>query len=182
MRLRGDSPRGTRPRSPGRSRTPAVCPDASTEIEPTDAPPVDLDPPTPLPEEVIRWRELADRDYYVFHDGDASNVIPFPRPVWADPDCDIVGPAIFDCYYTSNWVDVPVSNTRGRNDDETLVPASVRVRAKLCGDGALYVGMSDRRMGEGKWTFGFGVGLTLAEATDLAHVLLAAVDLLGGPK
>ncbi|WP_044080325.1 hypothetical protein [Mycobacterium canetti] len=142
--------------------------------------PIDLDPPALPPAALLRWKELADRDIGVYHDGDASKVIPFERPEWADPDCDIVGRNLSQCYYTSEWVEIPLAYRDGHIDEEELEPAVMRVRAKMCGDGIAFVGLSERRFAKGQWKFSDGVGLTPTEATELARVLLAAVELIGG--
>ncbi|WP_204806462.1 hypothetical protein [Mycobacterium riyadhense] len=142
--------------------------------------PVDLDPPAPPPAALARWKELADRDIVVYHDGDASKVIPFERPAWADPDHDIIGRNLSQTYYTSQWAEIPLSYVNGHIDEEELEPAVMRVRAKMCGDGIGFVGLSERRFANGQWKVSDGVGLTPAEATEIAHALLAAVDLIGG--
>ncbi|MGE0219660.1 hypothetical protein [Mycolicibacterium sp.] len=54
-------------------------------------PPVELDPPAPPDPAIARWQELAERDIIINHGGDAETVMPFPRPAWADPDCDMIG-------------------------------------------------------------------------------------------
>lgn len=45
------------------------------EVEQVDLQPVELDPPDPA---LVRWQELADRDWMICHDGDASKVLEFP--------------------------------------------------------------------------------------------------------
>jgi hypothetical protein len=149
------------------------------ETDIADLDPVELDPPSP---EVVRWQELADRNIRICHEGDAEKVIPFPRPAGADPDCDIVGKGLAWSYYTSEWADVTVAHSPGAVDDDHVLPASVRVRAKWCGDGGRFVGLSMRDTQDGKWEWPEGFGLTSAEALELADVLRAAVDLLGGAK
>lgn len=147
------------------------------------AAPVELDTLTePRPPAIIRWHELADRDYQTVHDGDAQAIIPFARPSWADEDCDIVGRSVASTYFTSTWAEVPLTRVDGYNSGDALQPATVRVRAKLSGDGCHIIGLSDCRVADGAWKSSLGVSLTPAEATELARVLLAAVDLIGGDK
>ncbi|WP_373138292.1 hypothetical protein [Mycobacterium marinum] len=147
----------------------------------TAAGPVDLDPPNRA---IARWKELADRDIFIRHEGDAEKVIPWPRPTWADPDCDIIGPSLNLSYYSSDWAHIPTSYRTGGqyNDDELLIPASLRVRAKISGTGRAVIGFAASKTVAGKWRFEEGVGLTPAEATEFAHAILAAVDLIGGEK
>jgi hypothetical protein len=145
---------------------------------PTDLEPVELDPLDPA---IVRWRELADRDIDVYHGGDAEKVIPFPRPAWADADQDFIGRSLTGCYYNSEWVNVVTSHALGNVDSEVSERASVKVRAKQCGDGEAYVGITVRRCVDGKWVE-IGTNMLAAEVTDLIAVLQASVDLIGGAQ
>lgn len=145
--------------------------------------PVDLDPPAPLPAEILRWVELAGRDIDIDHAGDASKVIPFPRPAWADPDNDFVGTTVQGSYYRSAAAEVPSLSAGGEEDGETLSPAFVKVSVRVHGTGNQLVGLSLFKFSEkqDQWVQA-GMSLPPAAAADLAHVLLAAVDLIGGAK
>lgn len=143
------------------------------------AQPVDLDTPAPA---VQRWQELVEREITVYHEGDAAKVIPFPRPAWADPDCDIIGSRLDTCYYASDWVEVPLSWTNGDHDVELLEWATMRVRAKVSGDGRPSIGLTERYHTKDGWQTGGGAGLAVTEATELAQALLAAVELIGGSE
>jgi hypothetical protein len=143
---------------------------------------VHLDPPAP---EIDRWQEFADREYIIYHDGNAEKIIPFPRPAWAYPDGDIIGAYLTSCYYTSEFAHIPLQYSRGDFDDSALVKASIDVRAKLCGDGKPIVGLGIRQFNPKtkKWTLELSQGLSPAEALDLIAVLQAAVALFGsGPE
>lgn len=149
---------------------------------PADLEPVELDPPAP---EIIRWQELVDRDVVIYHEGDAEKIIPFPRPAWADPDEDIIGAYLDTSYYTSEYAFIALEHARGETDDDEFRPAVLLVRAKLCGDGKPIVGLNLKKISDRdkkSWTSELGQGLTPAEALELADVLRAAVDLLGGVK
>jgi hypothetical protein len=151
---------------------------AAPSEELVDLDPVELDPPSP---EIVRWRQLAERETIIYHDGDATNIIPFPRPAWADPDCDIVSDRLDRCYYTTEFARIPVSTRAGAVDADAFMPAHFDVRAKLGGDGHPIVGMGLRwRNSKGEWCYEFSLGVTPAEALEFADVLRAAVDLLGG--
>lgn len=150
-----------------------------TTITRQDVEPVELDPPNPA---TARWEELADRDVFIHHGGDAEKVMPFPRPAWSDPDEDIIGRHLARCYYASAWVDIPLKYRSGEVQGGFIEPATIRIRAKWCGDGDQLVGLSMRQTVSGKWQCWPGTGLTAAEATALAEALLAAVDLIGGPE
>lgn len=139
--------------------------------------PVQLDPPDPA---ITRWQELADRGVIIDHSGDAEKVIPFPRPAWADPDEDIIGNRLSSSYYTSEWARIPISYRDGEVTGDFFEPATMRVRAKMCGDGEKIIGISARQFAKGEWHWWHGVGMKPAEATELANALLAAVDLIGG--
>lgn len=141
----------------------------------------ELDSPF-LPAPVLRWQELVCRDTTVVHDHDAEKIIPFPRPPWADPNCDIVGASVARCYYASEFADVPLTYIDGVVSGAQFHAASVMVRAKLSGAGLRLIGLSTDGTVDGKWKCSPIAALTPAEAYELAHVLLAAVDLIGGTE
>lgn len=153
--------------------------DKAPELGWFDTPPVELDPPAPLPPEVSRWQQLAARDIRIRHDGDAEKVIPFPRPAWADPDEDNVGRSLSGSCYRSSYVRVPVTNAKGTNNDGVLDPAEVTVSARIHGDGLKVVGLKTLRYDatEEEWDLG-SIGMSAASAVELAKVLLAAAELL----
>lgn len=141
--------------------------------------PVNLDPDPEPPAEIVRWQELVHREHIIDHGGNAELVMPMPRPAWADPDCDIIGANRGQSYYNSASVVIPVAYSSGGSQGSLFEPANMRVRAKLCGDGNHIIGLSRRSVIKGEWRWTEGVGLTPDEATALAHVLLAAADLIG---
>lgn len=138
---------------------------------------VDLDPPTPLPEAVVHWTELVAHDHHIDHRGDASKVIPFPRPAWSDLDEDHVGNSVVSSYFRSSAVRVAASLSAGLNDATYLERGHARISAKKFGDGTTFITLATRRMVGEKWV-NAGIDFTTAEATELATVLLAAVDLV----
>ncbi|QFS93536.1 hypothetical protein FIV07_22485 [Mycobacterium sp. THAF192] len=144
--------------------------------------PVDLDPPDPA---LVRWQHLADRDISVRHDGDASKVLAFPRPAWADAAFDQVGVGWRDTCYRSEPVDVALKNGKSCMSTESVwEPASIRVSGHQFGGGDdPMIQLSIRKLYDSEvgWRY-FGAGMRLEEATELAHVLLAAVALVGGER
>ena len=144
-----------------------------------EAPPINLDPPAP---ELVRWQELVDRGVLVAHNGDVSELISVPRPAWSDPYEDSISEILGGCYYASDQIRIPLQYRPGEIRDGYFEPATMRVRAKMGFDGDKFVGLSRRETINGKWTLIEGVGLTPAEATELAEALLAAVDLIGGTE
>lgn len=144
------------------------------------AEPIDLDagqPEPPQSPELRRWVELAQRDIDVDHDGDASKVIPFPRPSWSDPDFDYVSDSVRLTQYRSEPAEVPMSVVAGEVIGGSYFPAKIEVSAKLYGSRLTGVGITAKKhTGRGNWD-SFGCSLTLEEARELALVLLAAADL-----
>ncbi|CAJ1495120.1 hypothetical protein [[Mycobacterium] burgundiense] len=147
------------------------------EVEQVDLQPVELDPPDPA---LVRWQELADRDWMICHDGDASKVLEFPRPEWAVEDSDHIGKSPFGTAYRSERA---VVTARGcadaRNKDGLMSPAHVNVLAELWESGTRKVYLGIARFENEKWSETM-LGLYPSEALELAEVLRAAVDLLGG--
>lgn len=152
-----------------------VTPDVDNKA---DLGPVELDPPNPA---IARWQELADRDITVVHDDDAEKVIGFPRPAWADPDEDDIGTSAPASFYRSSYVSVASMTSGGENVGGELYPAHVKVSARIHGDADLLIGILVNRFISGEWRE-FGTSLPPAAAVELAEVLLAAVDLVGGVK
>lgn len=141
---------------------------------------VDMDPPASMPAALARWQQLAERDTAIRHDYDAEKVIGFPRPLWADPDLDEITNSRGGSYYRSAWVDIPSMAAVGINRDGVLQPAICSVSAKHHGNYTVpLIGLSVRRAIDGEWRE-FGMALPLDAAAELAQVLLAAVDLVGG--
>ncbi|WP_230865193.1 hypothetical protein [Mycobacterium canetti] len=157
------------------------CPEQPTNQPRSSAPElVDLDPPAPLPAALARWQELAKRDLIVDHDDDATKVMPVPRPAWADPDEDHIDNSQGGSYYRSSWVNVASLSSGGKNLNGVLYPANCSVSAKLHGNNsAPLIGLVIRRVINGKW-HEHNMSLPLQAAVDLAHVLLTAVDMVGG--
>ena len=147
-------------------------------VDLADAPPVELDPPDPT---VARWQELVAKPSKVEHDGDASEVMPQPRPAWSDPDLDHVGASWRQTYYSSETAIVYASHSTGWFNDEIWRPATVSVTAKLYANGETSISVANKSFtgpdGFGHWA----LGLTVAETLELIDVLRAAVDLIGGP-
>ncbi|OBB18547.1 hypothetical protein A5761_08670 [Mycolicibacterium setense] len=144
-----------------------------------DTEPVNLDPPAP---ELARWQELADQPIVIPHGGDASKVLNFPRPDWADPDMDYVGSSVGTSAYRSEPVRIAARGCLdSRNVDGVITPAHVNVAAELWGGGTRKIHLDLARF-EGKGWSEPMIGLYLDEALQLADALRAAVDLFGGAK
>lgn len=148
-----------------------------TEI--VDLEPVELDPPDPA---IARWEELSDWDGIIYHNGDAQAMLPFPRPAWADVDEDDFGQSYISTCYSSRPARVAVKQAPGNyiNADQ-WAPAAALVSAELYGTGIAKVALTLTNIKEGKW-FSIALGLSAAEALELADVLKAAVDLIGGER
>lgn len=141
--------------------------------------PVNLDSPAPA---LQRWRELADRSIVVPHDGDASKVLAFPRPEWADPDEDHVGTSYGTSAYRSERVRIAARGcVSSRNVDGITTFAHVNVLAELWGGGTRKVYLGFARYEDKGWSEPM-IGLYLDEALQVADALRAAVDLFGGAK
>lgn len=143
---------------------------------------VNLDPEPELPPAVARWNELVGRAIVINHDGDASKIIPFPRPPWSDDHLDVIGRNLSQSFYNSDYARIPLAYSSGLVMDEYSTPASMNIRGRMGGDGIPFIGLSKHSVVDGNWQRSEGVALTPAEATELAHALLAAVDLIGGEK
>lgn len=146
--------------------------------------PIDLDPPSPA---LARW-EALNHDAEIYHDGDASKVIPVPRPVWSDPDQDVVGDRANTTSYRSSVARVISSAERGVDLDDSLDQARVCVQVKMsaavdCIRYAVQLTLS-RANGPDRdkpWT-NSTMTLTISEVEELIDVLSAAVELTGGEK
>ena len=162
-----------------------------TDIAPVDLEPVELDPPDPALE---RWEKLAYRtdDINIYHGGDASRVIGIPRPDWSDPDEDGVYRAAGQAVYQTTPARVALSLKDGFHADSgtTLVPSRLVVRGFLGYMAGEMRGVEVRLITPGKgktyaddkpWVH-TPFSLTISEARELADVLLAAVDVLGGAE
>ena len=146
-----------------------------TEVVDLDLPPVELDPPDPA---ITRWQELG-RDYPIVHEGNAELVMPFPRPAWADPDRDHIGECALACGYKSKVVKIAAGRSSGTADKDRLHPANVQVWAAVDFNGVHGIGV----VTQARYTDGWRttqMAMTVAEALELADVLRAAVDMLGG--
>lgn len=146
-------------------------------IDSTDLAPLELDPPDPA---LARWQELADRMTAIRHAGDAERVMPFPRPAWADEDYDVIGTSVPSSLYRSRSVEV-AARWFGGSDDDVFTPSIIAVHGKVDGDGIRSIGVTSRRTVDRKWQ-DFAMSLSVAGALELAGVLRAAVDLLGGER
>lgn len=160
-----------------------AAPKKKINTDAVDLEPIDLDPPNPA---IARWEELADWDGIIHHDGDAEKMLPFPRPAWADPDEDEFGQSLHSTNYSSRPVRVSARYAPGNLiDDNSWAPAAALVSAELAGDGIAKVLLTVSNMKGGSvknggvW-LGQAIGLTVDEALELADVLRAAVDLIGG--
>lgn len=149
-------------------------------VDMVDAAPVELDGPDPA---LARWQALADRATYIEHGGDATKVLPIPRPAWSEPDADVVSDAISRSYYSSDTAFVAATNSEGKLVGDSWELSGVMVAAEQYGNGDRLVSMAARRVAAstGKW-HSWKVFLTVAEALELIDVLHAAVDLFGGAK
>lgn len=144
-------------------------------VDVVDAAPVELDPPDPA---VVRWQELAAKPRFVEHDGDASKVIPQPRPAWSDPDLDHVGTSWRASYYASAAAVVYASHATGDVDTEVWVPARISATAKLYGNGETSISVLTQSFVAGNPEC--AVGLTVAETVELIRILHSALDLIRG--
>lgn len=129
------------------------------------------------PAGLTNWQYLVEAgkcQTLVQHDGDLEKVMPFPRPLWADPDRDQIGTSLPGSCYRSAIASVPATHARGWLDDD-WVTARVDVATKQYGNGFAMVGLTLAKPA----TAGADVGLSLTpdEATQLADVLRAAADL-----
>ncbi|WP_261898265.1 hypothetical protein [Mycobacterium marinum] len=141
---------------------------------------VDLDLPAQIPAAMARWQQLAEQDTAIHHDYDAEKVIGFPRPRWADPDLDEITNSRGGSYYRSAWVDIPSMSAVGINRDGVLQPAICSVSAKHHGNyAAPLISVKLCLAIEGRWRE-LGMALPIDAAAELARVLDAAVDLVGG--
>lgn len=158
----------------------AECPPA-LRIFDTDREPVELDPPDPA---LARWEELSDWDGITDHGGDAEDMLPFPRPAWADPDHDVFGQSYISTCYAAPPARVAVKQAPGKRiSDYRWAPAGALVSARLYGTGITEVHLTLARWNqdEKKWIT-LALGISPDEALELADVLRAAVDLFGGDK
>lgn len=154
--------------------------DGAVEVPVDELEPVELDPPAP---EIARWQELADRGIdktQIYHAGDASAVMPIPRPPWADEDSDLVGRSLLISAYKSRSVSIPIHKSAGKNKDGFWYSACVHVSAKLFAyDSEPVIPITLSSVGAaGTWETKTE-NLTLEAARELADVLRAAVDLIG---
>lgn len=152
-----------------------------SEVEPIDLAPIELDPPNPA---ITRWHALADRDFMVYHDGDAEVVLGnvHPRPVWADPDMDHVGRSHLSTWYSSRSVRVASAHDFGVDHGDHWQPSCAWVAARFYGNSheSICVTLS-QVVGKGsdsKWQ-NVSMSFQPNEARELAAVILAAVDLIG---
>lgn len=144
---------------------------------PAELEPVDLDGPDPA---ITRWQDLADRQIHIYHEGDASKVLEFPRPSWACEDEDHIGGSPFNSAYRSERASVAARGcSAARNVKGLMTPAHVNVLAELWESGTKKVYLGIARYEDHDWDE-MMIGLYPAEALELAEVLQAAVNLLGG--
>lgn len=117
-----------------------------------------------------------DQNPTIYHHGDASKILPFPRPSWADPARDAINPA----GYRSAPVSLPLALHDGEFSDTDLVRsrAEVYVAAPDIGvaRGDADVCLSLHRYRLSEWER-IGASLTIAEARRLSAILSAAADL-----
>ncbi|WP_037183790.1 hypothetical protein [Rhodococcoides fascians] len=122
-----------------------------------------------------------------FKDGRSSldNLSPFPRPKWADPDNDVLSTiSHWSMFRSSSIVATPLSGEHGaRTKSGVWEPAHIQAHVARALSGAVAVVKLDRFGAVNEvagvqritdWDF----EMTAAEATQLAHTLLAAVDLI----
>ncbi|WP_287001510.1 MULTISPECIES: hypothetical protein [Gordonia] len=129
------------------------------------------------PAGLTNWQHLVSAgksQTLIQHGGDLARMMPFPRPVWADPDRDQIGTSLPGSCYRSAIASVPATHARGWLDDD-WVTARVDVAAKQYGNGFAMVGLTIAKPA----TAGADVGLSLTpdEARQLSDVLRAAADL-----
>lgn len=151
--------------------------------EPVDLEPVELDPPDPA---LARWQELADRNVDVHHDGDAEKILGHihPRPKWSDPEQDQTGRSHLSTAYSSRPVRVVASHNFGQDHGDWWEPAVAWVSARLYGNSheSVRVTFSQRDDSDGGRWQNVAMSFQPNEAVELANVLLAAIDLIGGEK
>lgn len=157
----------------------------AADVEPVDLDltPVELDPPDPA---ITRWQELSGGDTAVPIDElTAEAIIPFPRPRWADPDFDLVpeGTSTWagNCAYRATKARIPTFLDLGMVDDYGYQPATVQVIPCQIGTGQLGINIGFRKAANGGWAVN-SVLLTPTAALQVADVLRAAVDLIGGER
>jgi hypothetical protein len=150
---------------------------ADTEV--VDLDPIELYPPDPA---LTRWMEIAFRDDEIIHDGDASKVLPFPRPAWADPDEDLVSGCPLLSLYRAIPVRVPVSRHRGDDRNGIMTTPAAYVQPVINGDKRASIRLSLSLYENGKWDNDKYLAFRIAEARDLIGALQAAVDLIGGDE
>jgi hypothetical protein len=141
--------------------------------------PVDLDD-APDPALAV-WEALTELPDFIEHDGDASKVIPFPRPAWSDPDEDVVGVLLGETWYRSKPAKVLTTHMRGHADPDCaiLYPAYARVSLRQFGTRpvpVVTVTFNDQRQ-SGPGPGARALDFAPADARLLAHVLLAAAEL-----
>ncbi|SKZ99144.1 Uncharacterised protein [Mycobacteroides abscessus subsp. abscessus] len=131
------------------------------------------------PAGLTNWQHLVSAgksQTLIQHGGDLARMMPFPRPVWADPDRDQIGESLTGSCYRSASASVPATHARGWGfDGVEWLTARLLVSAKQYGNGVQMVGLSLVNHA----TEGTSVGLSLTpdEALQLADVLRAAADL-----
>lgn len=139
--------------------------------------------PRPANPALARWEELAEWDGIIYHDGDAEAMLPFPRPAWADPDEDDFGQSYISTCYSSRPARVAVKQAPGnRINADQWAPAAALVSAELYGTGIAKVAVTLTSIHAGKEWRSVALGFSPAEALELADVLRAAVDLIGGEQ
>jgi hypothetical protein len=137
---------------------------------------IDLDGPDPA---LTAWQELSACPDYIDHQGDASKMIPFPRPAWSDPDEDNIGDTLGACFYRSKRAKVTTSYNWGHSDGSVFYPAyasvSVRHFGTLATPLVTLTLVDQRKTGVGPGAR--GLDLHPSTARELAAVLLAAAAL-----
>lgn len=138
----------------------------------------ELDPPDPA---IMRWQELVAPSRRIEHEGNAENIIPFPRPAWAHPDFDETDKGGLSwTSYNSDTAFVRASRMGGEPlDGVAFLPSGLNVRARCFGDGWAGVGISMFRYLKDQWV-SLGCTLTLDEARQLIETLTAATNMIEG--
>lgn len=134
------------------------------------------------------WEDRCDRligDLHVRTGTGVDKIIGIARPKWAHPDGDRVSIAPTRSVFTGDAALVPLTRHQGhRLPDNSVAIARLAVEPRL-GAGGAYVWFERHdatASGDIALVRGSGTALTIDEAAELAHTLLAAIDVLTEPE
>ncbi|MGX6511276.1 hypothetical protein [Rhodococcus sp. SJ-2] len=130
------------------------------------------------------WDGRCDRligDMHINAGTGVDEILGIPRPSWAHTDADRVSIAPERSVFVGDAALVPLTRHPGeRLPDRSVVVARLAVEPRLgAGGGYVWFERHDATAsGDIALVRGSGTALTVTEATELAHTLLAAVDVL----